>query len=71
MNSSNTSPVPQGLDARLLAAAITFNCEQYERNEIDRSTWHQTQQVLWNIAVKLRIASEVLRLCAPSVGVSQ
>jgi hypothetical protein len=60
--------VPPGLEAKLLAAAITLNTAQYEREEIDRSTWHQTQMVLWNVAANLRIASEVMRLVAPSIS---
>jgi hypothetical protein len=60
--------VPHGLEAKLLAAAITLNTAQYERDEIDRSTWHQTQMALWNVAARLRIAREVMQLCAPSVS---
>ena len=70
MNSTTQTPSHE-LNARLLAAAIAFNTEQYERQEITRSTWHQTQMVLWNVAAKLHLASEVLKLVAPSLGVSQ
>lgn len=62
MNSSTPTQT-----ARVLAAAIIFNGERYDRQDITRAEWHHEQMRLWNLAAEARCASAVVRLVAPSL----
>lgn len=49
-----------------LAQAIVANCNAHHMNEISRAEWSAQQDVLWAIAAEHCLASQVLRLLAPS-----
>lgn len=49
-----------------LAAAITANCDTYIARRIDYATWDAEQMRLWKDAARLGVASQVIRLVAPT-----
>lgn len=54
------------LTAVELARLITANCEDYHQGRITYEAWSAEQMRLWGIAAQNVVASQVLRLVAPT-----
>ena len=55
--------------AAAIAAQIEANCKAHLDGEIDRAIWGAEQIRLWKLAADARMASDVIRLVAPSLNV--
>lgn len=55
------------MTARQIADAILVNCAHHEVGDLTRDEWAAEQDRLWRLAAEGCVASEVMRLVAPSL----
>ena len=54
--------------AKTIASQICENCAAYDAGHIDRAVWSTEQNRLWTLAAEAFVASDVMRLVAPSLA---